>query len=343
MKTALVVPSCRASSLGPFLEAWGREPVSEIIVVEDGPERTFDARGALHVSWSEIEDEFGPDAWVFSRRDSAIRSAGFALAYRRGADVILTLDDDCFPERSPGKWLEGHLRALRGPHRWASTIPGMRVRGMPYRELGTCPAYLNVGLWSHNPDLDAVTTLSAGQPATFDPPRGSWILPAAQLHPVCGMNLAFRREFTPLAYFALMGEGYPFRRFDDIWFGLWAQLACKRLGWPIACGDPIVRHARASDPFANLVKEAPGVGANETFWRRLDAVALTATTAAGCMAEFGAALAGDPDPYFATLGAALRAWARLFEPGAAELPAPAPVLADLVAGDVGPVGPGLPA
>ena len=314
MKVTLVVPSCRAESLAVFLSAWeGVERWHEIIIVEDGPSRTFAVPAdVVHVAWAEIADAFGDDAWIFSRRDSAIRSAGFALAWRRGADVIVTLDDDCLPEQPSPHLIQGHLAALCGTPRWASTIPGMRLRGLPYRNLGRLPAMLNVGLWSGVPDLDAPVTLGCGLPADFHPPRASRVLPAGQYHPLCGMNLAFRRQFTPLAYFPLMGEGQPFRRFDDIWMGIVSQRVCRHLGWSITCGTPIVRHSRASDPLANLVKEAPGIAANETFWERIDAAPLTSTTAAGCMAEIGDWLAGNADPYIDRLGRAIRAWAGLF-------------------------------
>ena len=38
--------------------------------------------------------------------------------------------------------------------------------------------------------------------------------------PMCAMNLAFNRELIgPAIYFALMGNGQPIGRYDDMWAG----------------------------------------------------------------------------------------------------------------------------
>jgi hypothetical protein len=105
-KSILVVPSIRAANLKDFLEQTGAEYVfDQVIVVEDNPTRTFDlgdtgARDITHYSWAEIDADLKKDAWIISRRDSAIRSYGFQGAYRIGCrDFIYTLDDDCLPSR----------------------------------------------------------------------------------------------------------------------------------------------------------------------------------------------------------------------------------------------------
>src|SRR4051812_42592921 len=96
----LVVPTVRPERLPDFLEAWWREPFDLILVVQDTSRRTFDPqgfRGRVRVySWEEIDREL-PCPEVISRRDSAIRSFGFYQAWRLGAELICTLDDDCGP------------------------------------------------------------------------------------------------------------------------------------------------------------------------------------------------------------------------------------------------------
>lgn len=45
-------------------------------------------------------------------------------------------------------------------------------------------------------------------------------IPKGTLFPMCGMNLAFNRELIgPAMYFALMGDGQPIGRYDDMWAG----------------------------------------------------------------------------------------------------------------------------
>ena len=313
MQVALVVPSCRGEQLRAFLDAW--EPVkfwSTLVIVEDGPARSFDVPTRHHFAHPDIEDAMGCDSWIISRRDSAIRSFGFLQAYRLGADVIVTLDDDCRPH--PGQdFLRGHLDALERTTRWESSVPGMRVRGLPYENLGILDSVkLNVGLWSGVPDLDAITQIARGPESNFTPPAGSRVLPRARYVPICGMNLAFRREFTPLAYFPLMGEGQPYSRFDDIWFGIVAKRICDHLGWHLTVGTPWVWHIRASDRFVNLVKEAPGIARNERLWQVVDTLPLSQTTPTGCLDELGQGLEALGDAYLQTLGRAFRVWAGLF-------------------------------
>jgi reversibly glycosylated polypeptide/UDP-arabinopyranose mutase len=312
----LVVPSNREECLKAFLAAWDKlRDWDRIIVVEDGPERTFDLEVDGHYSWAEIDETLGPDAWIVSRRDSAVRCFGLLMAYRMGATHILTLDDDCYPhDRSP--IFAGHVDRMEGVPRWIPSVPGMMTRGLPYRNLGTASNVVaSMGLWSGIPDLDAIQSLNDLDFATdgrFAPPAGSRIMPAGQYFPLCGMNFCIRADVTPLAYFPLMGDGSPYRRFDDIWMGIIFKRIADHLGLAISVGEPFVRHQRASDVMVNLVKEAPGIAANETFWEAIDAVPLSGRSAVACMAEMGASLETDADPYIAGLGRKMKIWAGLF-------------------------------
>lgn len=315
----LVVPTNSADRLAAFLAAWAPWPWDRIVIVQDGPAVDLrippgleaDAAERLTAcSWAEIDAEL-PDPGIISREDSAIRSFGFWRAWRDGAEMILTLDDDCFPAEDD--LVGGHRANLYATPAWQSSVPGLRVRGLPYRNLGLVPdVAVSMGLWRGIPDLDAVSTLGAGGPlpSLGDPPTR--VMPPAQYFPLSGMNLAFRAEAACLMYFPPMGRGQPYRRFDDIWCGLAVQRICRHLGWAIVCGRPVIDHRRASDPFTNLAKEAPGIVANEHVWEAVDAVALTAADPLGCMTELADQLAGSADAYLAGWGAAAAGWCRLF-------------------------------
>jgi reversibly glycosylated polypeptide/UDP-arabinopyranose mutase len=131
--------------------------------------------------------------------------------------------------------------------------------------------------------------------------------------PMSGMNLAFRASFAPAMWFPLMGRGWPFDRFDDIWAGVLAKRVADHLGFGMISGDPTVEHRRASNVFANLRKEAAGIEANETFWRAVDSVALDAdaTTVAGAYLQLSERLPLD-GPYFEKLRTGMAVWASLF-------------------------------
>ena len=123
-KVVAVVASNREKCLHEFLAAWSPAPWDETIVVEDGPRRSF-ALGTTfpqplhHFSWAEMAEDVDVVAQTtFSRRDSAIKLYGFWAAVRLGADVLLTLDDDCFPSGTPGDFLSSHLAALSPRSRW---------------------------------------------------------------------------------------------------------------------------------------------------------------------------------------------------------------------------------
>jgi reversibly glycosylated polypeptide/UDP-arabinopyranose mutase len=315
MTIALVVPTCRQSQLRAFRSKWEKARFWDtLIVVEDAPARSKGVDTQYHFAWPEIEQELGESAWIISRRDSAIRSFGFWMAYRLHCDHIVTLDDDCHPITGQD-FLGGHLKALHATPRWAESVLGMRTRGLPYGDRGKLDGVmLSVGLWSGVPDLDAPYQLVKGSMTDFTPPDESRILPRGQFVPICGMNLCFRREFTPLAYFPLQGQGWPYRRFDDIWFGVIAKKVCDHLGWLISIGRPWVRHTKASDVYENLVKEAPGISHNESFWRVIDAIDLSNTSSAtAAMRRIGESLGRHEDTYMGALGAAIQAWVGLFE------------------------------
>jgi reversibly glycosylated polypeptide/UDP-arabinopyranose mutase len=311
----LVIPSCREVCLKAFLAAWrDLGDWDEIVLVEDNPTKTFDVKVDAHYSWAEIEETLGGHARIISRRDSAIRSFGFLMALRRGATHILTLDDDCYPH-STTPIFQAHLDRIETTPRWIPSVPGMRTRGMPYVNIGTAEHVVaSMGLWSRIPDLDAIQSLNNLDFATngqYQPPPGSRLIPAGQYLPVCGMNLCFKAEMVPLLFFPKMGEGSPYRRFDDIWAGIIFKRIIDHLGFALSVGEPFVAHQRASCIFTNLVKEAPGVAANETFWESVDRIPLTAKTPVDCLRELGFGLTSNSDAYIRDLGEYLQTWADL--------------------------------
>lgn len=327
----LVIPSIREAQFNEFMTAWdGRGGWTKVILVEDNPTKTFTPSLPVdyHFAWRDIERIAGRAAWIFSRRDSAIRAFGFLCAHACGADSVVTLDDDVRPTHSPDgpDFVTLHREAVTGQPRWASSVPGVRVRGLPYGPVGELPAVVaNVGLWSDVADFDAVTSLyrmGAGLTEPFTPPPGSRVIPAGQYVPVCGMNLFMRRCALPLFYFPLMGEDEPYARFDDIWAGVMAKKLMDHLGWRLAVGTPHVRHLRASNPFVNAIKEAPGLTMNEKFWRYVDAVQLKDTDPIRCIHQLAAGLAPAAEAaglgrnaelaYLERLGRSLDTWAQLF-------------------------------
>lgn len=291
MSNAIVIPSNRQASMVDLLKAWqDLQEFDDVYVVEDGPAKTFDLPSNFHhYSWPEIEEAVGdPElAWrIFSKEDSAIRCFGFWQAARDGHAHTFTIDDDCYPggrkgdePLTPKQFIQAHLNAIHSSEIWATSIPGMRTRGLPYQSGATSEHHVvaNMGLWTHGADLDSVQSLNEQgvliapltpvAKDTFYPPIGTRLMPPGQLFPFCGMNVCFRTAHTALMYFPLMGKHSPYKRFDDIWGGVVLKTVCDHLGYYLSIGEPFVKHVRASDAFINIVKEGPGIADNEIYWR----------------------------------------------------------------------------
>jgi reversibly glycosylated polypeptide/UDP-arabinopyranose mutase len=319
----LVVPTNRPENLKGFLEHWvgcGNcwEAIHVVFDMEAvkpelfPPKKIFDTQIFCY-SWADMQP-----GHPFSKRDSAVRSFGFYQAYRAGAEYIVTVDDDCMLDSGvPFTFMYHHLTNLNGTPKWASTVPGEHVRGLPFKNKGLMKCDVSMGLWTDVPDLSAPVQLTRSmecRPIEIKLPKGARVMPSHQFAPMCGMNLAFTRRATPLMYFAPMGAGQPYARFDDIWCGLVAQRVMAHLGWSWVVGEPFVRHSRASDPIANLVKEAPGIKANEEYWKVIEGIELKSNDPLLAVREAGQFLSesGWSDDYMKKWGRSLTRWCDLF-------------------------------
>lgn len=286
-KVAIVVPTIREKCAQEFLEAWDFQV--PVYLVEDNPERTFllDYKGngrVHHYCWESIEHFMGADARIIPRRSDCIRSFGFLKAYEDGADVIITLDDDCLPLvpnlATAETLIDDHLAELDySPAKWVSTVDSgghFTPRGIPYQDDGEIEVVLNMGGWWGVPDLDGPQSL-----AWLRRPKPTYKMhhwhpvPQGRYFPMCGMNLAFDTKIMPLMYFLLMGQDeagvhYPYDRFGDIWCGVIAKKILDTWGYAVCAGTPLVDHIKASNPLANLQKETPGLLVNEWLWRKID-------------------------------------------------------------------------
>lgn len=314
MKTALVVPSNRPEMLQQFLDAW--KPYrdwDETIIVFDGPKAPKLAGADIVLDWRDIDKQMGSDKWIVSRKNAGLRIFGYLVAAESLCDVIATLDDDCGPICGQ-PLMAGHLKSLFKISRWYQSDPGLIARGIPYRARGSLTTVMiNMGLWQGVGDYDAPRSLVDSADLNYFQPKGQMprVVPKDLYAPISTMSLAFRREALPLMYLPLMGQGQPYDRFDDIWGGIIAKKVCDRLDWHIAIGEPVVHHQRASNPFVNLVKEAAGIGRNETFWQEVDECELWGDTPQACMIELAEHFHESDDPHTVQLGKAILRWLKV--------------------------------
>lgn len=329
MKIAVVVPTNRPEMCREFLAAWepvlrGHADQADVIVMEDAPSRTMPiaAGGWLtHYAHDDVARELAGDAWIIPQRSSACRSFGTLKAIELGADIIWHLDDDTRPEPGvPYLWrLERILGGTAPDPRWFNTLGHVRSRlgdlyprGYPYGIRGSrWPVMAHHGLWSNVPDFDGRTQLTMPDYRLW-PSYQTDIVPAGAFFPMCGMNLAFRREAAPLFYMGLQGGDWPYDRFDDMWAGLFAKKIADHLGWAVSSGAPSVRHDRASDAARNAEIEAPGIEVHEQLWPWVAGLQLGGKTVLDCYDELAVLLDRDwgfANHYWRSMARAMQSWA----------------------------------
>jgi hypothetical protein len=150
------------------------------------------------------------------------------------------------------------------PCDWLSTDVGVYQRGFPYYaragvcasklETGNFKIHVNEGLWTRDPDLDAMTWLtnpawSVGCPSSVVVAQDTWA-------PINSQNTAVRAEAMPAYYFLPMNSVMD--RYGDIFQGYFLQKCMKHLGGHLRIGTPVVEHKRNShNYFKDLKLELP--------------------------------------------------------------------------------------
>lgn len=267
MKTiCCVVPTIRMKeSMPAFMEAWQSlfdKHNIELIIVDD----TGDIPKVIHGKYMGVPIETSFEEDLISNKCAGVRQAGFLYITKYLPDVeyIFTTDDDCFPIGDP---IQDHIDQLnrRVPISWISTATDMYMRGFPYGVREEAPVMLSHGVWEGVPDYDAPTQLLT--PKDFKPNYYKGVIPKGIFFPMCGMNLAFRREALPYMYFAPVGQYKGAERFDDIFGGLEVVKDFAKLNWGITTGYAKVNHIRASNVFTSLAKESVGILKNEEYWQ----------------------------------------------------------------------------
>lgn len=222
-------------------------------------------RDAFAAAWN--IDRNGADerilfCWDSNKEGCAkTKNKGIRQAIDRKAEVIIVLDDDCFPceDTTMQGFIDNHIEALKPQQvEMFEVVTDPPSRGTPYfNRTVIMNVAASMGFWSHVGDYDAASQLVHG---AMKPMKFSRKAIYGRYFPLCGMNLAFRAEEWPWCKFI------DVPRFDDIWQGfLWQKKAfaenkCFNLS------GPIVKHSRQSNVWANLRDEALNIEKNESIW-----------------------------------------------------------------------------
>jgi hypothetical protein len=216
------------------------------------------------------------------------RNIGFLMALDRGAELLISIDDDnyCLDDVD---FVSEHLAAGRtidtaateSGDGWlnicsllqSSTKDEIFPRGFPYfarrhertlREDASDPArvVINVGLWLSDPDVDAMTRLVQA-PRIGSAHDRSLRLGTNTWTPINTQNTAIVRDAIAAYYYVRMGfslGGLKIDRYGDILSGYLIQKCVKTRGEAIRIGSPIADHRRTPhNLFKDLYHELAGM------------------------------------------------------------------------------------
>lgn len=233
------------------------------------------------------------------------RNVGYLQAYERGADVIVSLDDDNLAGEDDILAAfetvgETHdvleVSSSNGWYNCASMLDyesedsrDVYHRGFPYSKRDDQTEYeftrterrvmIRAGLWSDVPDIDVVTHLERNPRATGLRDEFTDELVAladGTSCPVNTQNTAFHADLMPLVHTIPMGHevlGMDVDRFDDIWLGFFAEKILDGVGGTVAYGTPLSIHDRNThDLERELEHEAIGIRLNEVVVEILDEI-----------------------------------------------------------------------
>jgi len=294
LKVGIVIPTYKKELWYKFVTAWNWESDKyylNLYIVEDNPKKSFldlpKPLGSIYINhycWKDIDKDLKDKAWIISRKSSAIRSYGYYKAYQDGCEYVLTIDDDCYPEKEDYNKIEqlifNHKAfAMDLHHEYSNTYNvgkqlfptsgNLWMRGSPIRYRKGRGALVSVGGWNNNPDLDAWTQLENQEPKLKVEPSVKNV-PKYSGVTMCGMNVLFHRSVIPIAYFLLQGVAWGVDRVDDIWAGLFIKKVLDVYDKPMAInGFASINHERASNAFVSLKKEGLTLLETELLWDRL--------------------------------------------------------------------------
>jgi len=235
------------------------------------------------------------------------RNVAMLLAYEQGADVVITLDDDNLATeydaigdhsvvgKNSIQWLHGSSTGWLNVcdllqeknntefyHR--GFAPGMRWKpNTIYKYTADAKVVVNAGLWTGDPDTDAITRLERPLVTTgFKPHLTERIaLQPGTWSPFNCQNTALAREVIP-AYFLSPAIG----RHDDIFAGYIINKIAGYLGDVITFGKPLAFHNRTPhDLWKDLDAECTGMQLTDSFCETLRGIRLTGSTYLECYGQ----------------------------------------------------------
>lgn len=270
------------------------------------------------------------------------RNIGILIAYQRGAENIITVDDDNFfvssdfiKEHTVG--VRQKLEVISSESGWFNVCSFLEEkdnlpfyhRGFPVnqrwkeerivKKKSDVRIVVNAGLWLNEPDIDALTRLYRPVTAAKYLREDNFALDKGTWSPFNSQNTAILRDIIP-AYFLSPHIG----RYDDIWASYIICAIADHLGDSIVFGKPIVRQDRNVHNFwKDLEKEKMGMILSDRLCEILRKTNLGGRDYRSCFSEITRALeqetargeifSGEEREYLKKFIEGLNVWQRTFQ------------------------------
>lgn len=241
------------------------------------------------------------------------RNIGYLIAYERGCECVIAVDDDNHP--TDADYIGGHAKVgtsqrwktVRSSSGWYNICELLEIqedcivypRGYPfaYRWLegedhelfeNEGRIVVNAGLWLGDPDVDAITRLH--RPVnSVGLKEETIVLDPSTNCPINTQNTAFHRDVLPCYYYVAMGQtidGLKIDRYGDIWTSYLARKVINKMDDRVAFGTPLSRHERHQhDLLKDLGQEYWGMVLTNRLVDLLMQIELMATNYGDCYVE----------------------------------------------------------
>ncbi|MBI4379443.1 MAG: hypothetical protein HY578_10145 [Nitrospinae bacterium] len=272
----------------------------------------------IQIDYLDVQDQEGylidfPELQNHLMYDSIQRrNIGILIAYQKGAETIITIDDDNYfissdfiQEHSLG--VRQKFDVIHSKSGWFNVCSFLEEkdeipfyhRGFPVhqrwkeekivKEKADIKIVVNSGLWVNEPDIDALTRLYRPVTAIKYLREDNFALGKGTWSPFNSQNTALSRDIVP-AYFLSPYVG----RYDDIWASYIISAIADHLGDSITFGKPVVRQDRNLHNFwKDMEKEKMGMIMTDRFCEILRKTNLTGTDYQYCFLEIIQAFEGE--------------------------------------------------
>ena len=239
-------------------------------------------------------------AKVFQENNYQRRIIGFLMAKQSGHSAIVALDDDNYPSEGSGLVDEhiGKLGKRKSDHIVASLnsyvnfvdflniVPKksrVYVRGYPLYlgeggeyviSKGDVDVAVNIGTWSGDPDVSALTRVTEGTiKSGVKPDMENYVLHDGSYTSMCLQNISFDMDYLVTQYEFPMNvpmNGLKLGRYDDIWAGYICKKILDSMGKHMSFGTPMAIHDRNLHyAMKDFLGEFWGLHINDSFYKTI--------------------------------------------------------------------------